>query len=268
MIDLACSLVVLALVALVAASYRVRRARRGVVRFDRVDRDGGSPLLSARPMHVGYWALQPAARACAVVGVSANTITAMSAVAGVAAGVSAAAGHLGVAALLAASASVGDALDGLVARQAGTATASGALFDAAADRYQELSLLAGIAYGFRASPAVLGLALLAIAGAFMVSYASAKAEALGVVAPRGAMRRAERAVYLDAGLALTPLTSALGLRLGASEAFANLPIVLAVALVAIVGNISAVKRLRAIGSAADRKTSVASAPAGAVSPAE
>jgi hypothetical protein len=37
------------------------------------------------------------------------------------------------------------------------------------------------------------IALGAIAGSFMVSYSTAKAEALSVEAPRGSMRRSERA---------------------------------------------------------------------------
>ena len=40
------------------------------------------------------------------------------------------------------------------------------------------------------------VALVAIIGSFMVSYSTAKAEAMGVKPPRGSMRRAERSVYL------------------------------------------------------------------------
>ena len=78
----------------------------------------------------------------------------------------------------------------------------------------------------------------------MVSYASAKAEALQVAAPRGAMRRAERAVYLSLGSVLVPITT----RLFAHEPWwaREAPMLAALALVGVVGNVSAVRRLHAV----------------------
>ena len=82
----------------------------------------------------------------------------------------------------------------------------------------------------------------------MVSYTTAKAEAMGVAPPRGAMRRAERAVYLMVGAALTPVASALFAD-SPSLALRELPIILALTIVAVVANISAVQRLAAIAAA-------------------
>ena len=48
----------------------------------------------------------------------------------------------------------------------------------------------------------------------MVSYSTAKAEALGVEPPRGAMRRQERAVYFVLGAALVPIVAAAAHRWG------------------------------------------------------
>ena len=54
----------------------------------------------------------------------------------------------------------------------------GALLDASGDRYQEFFFLGGLAMFFRGSPPALMATLAALAGSFMVSYSSAKAEAL------------------------------------------------------------------------------------------
>jgi phosphatidylglycerophosphate synthase len=122
----------------------------------------------------------------------------------------------------------------------------GELFDAAVDRYVEFLLLAGLAVYFRGSPVVIVLCLATVLGAFMVSYTTAKAEALGVKPPKGAMRRAERGVYVIFGCMLAPLW---GLVVPGDRSFATiaygreLPIELALFLVALVANVSAVRRM-------------------------
>ena len=80
--------------------------------------------------------------------------------------------------------------------------------DAAVDRYGEFFLLGGLVYYYRTHDQVLFIVLAAIVGGFMVSYVTAKAEAMGVVAPRGAMRRGERGSYLIFGAAFTPIAKA------------------------------------------------------------
>lgn len=163
-------------------------------------------------------------------GVTADTVTLVSLALALGAAILLATGHFGPAAAVMIVASLGDALDGLMARQSASASVAGALLDASADRYGELFFLGGIAIRFRDSVAILSLTLAAIAGSFMVSYGSAKAEAIGVPVPPGAMRRAERAVCLCAGVLLASM-------LGGGA------IVAAVALVAVVGNVSAIRRL-------------------------
>jgi CDP-diacylglycerol--glycerol-3-phosphate 3-phosphatidyltransferase len=144
-------------------------------------------------------------------------------------------GHYGPAGAAMIVASLGDAIDGLMARHSGTASVAGALLDASADRYEELFFLGAIAIRFHDSVAVLTLTLAAIAGSFMVSYGSAKAEAIGVPVPPGVMRRAERAACLCAGVVLA---------CGIGEA----AIVASVALVAVLGNVSAIRRLVKLAS--------------------
>jgi CDP-diacylglycerol--glycerol-3-phosphate 3-phosphatidyltransferase len=134
----------------------------------------------------------------------------------------------------------------MVARETGTASASGEVLDATIDRYSELLFLGGIAYCERPNGAATLLALAALAGAVMVSYSTAKAEALSVEAPRGSMRRQERAVYLILGTALVPLAAVAADSAGLPPWFARLPLYVALSLVGLVGNVSAVRRLRAV----------------------
>jgi CDP-diacylglycerol--glycerol-3-phosphate 3-phosphatidyltransferase len=256
-IDLACSLGILALVAAAGAAYGVQKSRAGAARFDRVDQAGASALLGKGVMEAGYWSLQPAGRALVAMGLTANGVTLCSLVLGLLAAAALSLGHFGVGAALTAAATLGDALDGIVARQTGTAGGAGEVFDAAVDRYQEFFFLSGLAVFFRADGVALALTLLAVIGSFMVSYGTAKAEALGVASPRGAMRRVERAVYLDAGVLFGPIAGAVAARFGLPAWVEHAPILLALGLVGAVGNVSAVRRLMAVARAVAAKEGAA-----------
>jgi CDP-diacylglycerol--glycerol-3-phosphate 3-phosphatidyltransferase len=249
-IDLACSFAILAVFAAAAAAYGVHKSRAGAARYARVDRAGASALLGKGAMEAGYWSLQPVGRALVALGITANGVTLISLVLGLLSAVALAFGHFGIGAALTAAATLGDALDGIVARQTGTASDAGEVFDAAVDRYQEFFFLGGLAVYFRADMLALVLTLLAVLGSFMVSYGTAKAEALGVESPRGAMRRVERAVYLDAGVLFVPVAGALAARFALPSWVEHTPILLALALVGGVGNVSAVRRLYAVARAA------------------
>jgi len=209
--------------------------------------------------------LAPIARGLIAAGVTANGVTAVALALGLAGGVLLASGRFGAAAALIVLASLGDALDGVLARVSKTASSAGAIFDAAADRYQEMAILAGLAIHLRGDVASLSLVLGALLASFMVSYGSAKAEAMRVQVPDGAMRRFERAVCLCGGIALVPVTSAL-VRAGTVAPWAaEAPILAALAIVAVVGNASAVLRLRAIAASTHpTKTAEATMPSQAV----
>ncbi len=247
-LDLASSIALVAIPVVVSVAYAGRLALRGRATSARVEREGHSALLAKGVMEMFHWALAPVGRACVRAGITANAITFASLALGLAAGVAVAAGHLGAGALLAALCSVGDALDGVVARLSRRASEAGEVLDAAVDRYTELALLGGLAVHLRYDVRLLVLTLLAICASFMVSYSTAKAEALGVTPPRGSMRRSERAVCLVLGTALAPVAAEL---LGERSAIA--PVALALLLVAVAGNISAVRRLTAVARAADAK---------------
>jgi CDP-diacylglycerol--glycerol-3-phosphate 3-phosphatidyltransferase len=244
--DLICSYVVLTLAAGMLSTHALRGVRRGTFVDGR--RQAGDPLVDwARPVLVRT--LSPVVDALIAAGVSANAVTGASLGAGLFAGGALALGHFGIAACAMAVASLGDAVDGLLARRTQTASSGGALFDASVDRYEEFFVLGGLALYFRSNAGALALGLLAIAGSFMVSYGSAKAEANGVPVPGGVLRRASRASLLAAGTTLVPIAKTIVPPLSAPAWAAYSPVLLVLALIAVAANASAIVRLRAVACA-------------------
>jgi len=244
-IDLFFSLGMWALVALVAVLYVVRSVLRGRARFARTDADGGSVFLSKRIMEMAYWLLNPLIDGLVALRITPNQVTAFSLLPALGAGVAVAFGMFGLASMLATMATLSDIVDGVLARRTGVSSDAGEVFDAAVDRYGEFFLLGGMLIYWRDQWSVMLLVLAAIIGSFMVSYATAKAEALRVPAPRGAMRRSERAVYLIVASALTAITKVVFVEVQ-SVSIRELPIMAALTIVGTVANISVVQRLGAI----------------------
>lgn len=246
---LAVALVVLFLV----TTYGVRVLVKGRAHFDRIDRQGGSRLLSKAAMEIGYWILSPLARALASLHVSPNQVSWISFGFGALAGVFLARGHFGFGAICATICGLLDSVDGMVARLSGVASDAGELLDAAIDRYVEFFFLAGLAIYYREQPALQLLTLMALLGSFMVSYSTTKAEALQIEPPNGLMRRPERAVYLTAGAALSGPSIAW---FESTPEFATplaYPMVLALAMVAVLANFSAIERFWLIAKALRRR---------------
>ncbi len=102
--------------------------------------------------------------------------------------------------------SILDILDGALARQSGKQTPFGAFLDSTTDRVGEGFMLGAIALVFfrHANEVALGFAIAAVAGSFLVSYARARAEALGLRGDVGIGSRAERVVVISVGLAFAP----------------------------------------------------------------
>jgi CDP-diacylglycerol---glycerol-3-phosphate 3-phosphatidyltransferase len=226
--------------------YGFRIASRGVFHSERVSRIGGTVLVGRGIMDATYWAIEPIVRGLAALGVTPNGLTWSALVLGLGAGIALALGWFGLATLLATLSTIGDILDGQVARLTKKGSNSGELLDAAVDRYTEFAFLAGLALFLRDSWWQLTLALGAALASFMVSYASAKAEALRVTPPRGLMRRHERSIYLIIGIGLVPLV---GPTLQAHGLPYAGPCLVSLAVVAVIGNIAAVVRLVRIGRA-------------------
>ena len=99
-----------------------------------------------------------------------------------------------------------DILDGALARAGGKTTPFGAFLDSTTDRISEGFMLTAIAYVLAKHhhPTFVAVAVLAVAGSFLVSYTRAKAEALGLRGDVGIGSRAERVVVITAGLVLAP----------------------------------------------------------------
>jgi CDP-diacylglycerol--glycerol-3-phosphate 3-phosphatidyltransferase len=111
---------------------------------------------------------------------------------------------LGAATFLAGS--VLDVLDGALARAGGKSTPFGAFLDSTTDRVGESFMLTAIAYVFaRGNKDVfVAVAMAAVAGSILVSYARARAEALGLKGDVGIGSRAERVIVISLGLVLAP----------------------------------------------------------------
>jgi phosphatidylglycerophosphate synthase len=155
-------------------------------------------------------------------------------------------GHFGSAACFATISALLDTLDGMVARLTGVSSDAGEVLDAAVDRYVEFFMLGGLVIYYREIPVLMILAFAALIGSFMVSYSSAKAEALQVDPPKGPMRRPERALYLILGAALSPVTIPWLERVREFPIPIAHPMVMALGLIGVLANVSAAERFWAI----------------------
>jgi CDP-diacylglycerol--glycerol-3-phosphate 3-phosphatidyltransferase/CDP-diacylglycerol--inositol 3-phosphatidyltransferase len=104
-----------------------------------------------------------------------------------------------------------DLIDGAMARKTGRSSSFGAFLDSTLDRTGENLLLAGIAVGCAAASFEIGVGLAALAMAFasVVTYARARAEAVGLRGEVGIAPRPERLVVLSIGLILAGLLGGL-----------------------------------------------------------
>jgi CDP-diacylglycerol--glycerol-3-phosphate 3-phosphatidyltransferase len=100
-----------------------------------------------------------------------------------------------------------DILDGALARSRGIGSPFGAFLDSTVDRVGEGFMIASIGLVLMRHDQMWGVALAfaAVAGSFLVSYARARAEALGLRGDVGLGSRAERVVVITAGLVLAPI---------------------------------------------------------------
>lgn len=91
-----------------------------------------------------------------------------------------------------------DMLDGIVARVNGKATKFGAFLDSVLDRYSDAFLFISFSWYFAATKNHTGsfLSLGTLVGAFLISYARARAEGLGQECHTGLMERPERLILL------------------------------------------------------------------------
>jgi CDP-diacylglycerol--glycerol-3-phosphate 3-phosphatidyltransferase len=103
--------------------------------------------------------------------------------------------------------SVLDVLDGALARSRGIGSPFGAFLDSTVDRVGEGFMIGAIGLVLMRHDQMWGVALAfaAVAGSFLVSYARARAEALGLRGDVGLGSRAERVVVITTGLVFAPV---------------------------------------------------------------
>jgi CDP-diacylglycerol--glycerol-3-phosphate 3-phosphatidyltransferase len=129
-----------------------------------------------------------------------------------------------------------DIMDGKIARATDRATKFGALYDSTLDRYGEVMVLFGLAFYYSKNIFMLfgadlsTLLILAISmslgGSVMTSYVRARAEGLDMDCKVGIMIRTERIIFLGFGAIIHELV-----------------LVIALVIIAIFANITAIQRL-------------------------
>jgi CDP-diacylglycerol--glycerol-3-phosphate 3-phosphatidyltransferase len=151
--------------------------------------------------NIDAW-VKPVGTSMKKAGISADFITLIGLLMGVACAVFIGMGWLSLGLLFMILAGVPDLLDGAIAKAAGTAGKRGAFFDSVTDRVTDALLFGGVAWYFtRISNGPLPMLPFAVfASASVVSYLRAKADALGFDAHVGVVERAERIVLLGLGL--------------------------------------------------------------------
>jgi CDP-diacylglycerol--glycerol-3-phosphate 3-phosphatidyltransferase len=140
-----------------------------------------------------------------------------------------------------------DALDGTMARLRGESSDFGAFVDSVSDRYSELIIYGGLMYYYLSMGDPLGGLLVfgAAAGSVLVSYVKARAEGLGYEAKVGLLTRVERYLVLAPALVFNQ-------------------VLIGLAIIAVLANITALQRIWHVRSQAHAKmkTAVPGAPDG------
>jgi len=154
-----------------------------------------------------------------------------------------------------------DLFDGTLARATGRVSKLGAFMDSVFDRWGEALVYVGLVAGCTRAGFQLGawLATVAMASAFLVSYARAKSEGLGFttgtgMAAIGLMPREVRLIVLTLGLVATGLAGGVTATL---DATGSAMIAAALAIIAVGATVTVIQRVlhvraQAAGEASDR----------------
>lgn len=184
-------------------------ARSGFRRDERIEGRKTGPFLGRTLMYFVLWLIAPVERLFARWRISPHLLTATSLALSAAAALAVFRGHFALGGWLYLLTGLFDILDGRVARATGRAGAGGAYLDSVSDRFAEALFFCGLGWYYRSSPVLL-LVFAALVGSFLVSYARARGESLGVAdSDGGAMQRPERILYLGFGVALSPASALL-----------------------------------------------------------
>ena len=150
-------------------------------------------------------ALIPIGRVLQRIGITADVVTVIGIAMSGAAAVAIGRGNLLLGFILLILTGIPDALDGAVAKAAGTSSKRGALFDSVSDRLTDALLFGGLTWHYASTRPghLMMLPVAVMASAQIISYQRAKAEILGYEAKGGVMERAERFIVLALGLLLS-----------------------------------------------------------------
>ena len=191
--------------------------------------DADKRILPERLQSIFLKILSPLTHLLTKWGVSPNTITLAGLIITVLAALAFTAGYIRLGGVLVLLGGLCDTIDGAIARSTGKTTRYGAFYDSVIDRYSELVMFFGITAHFVLVKDYLTViaVFFAMCGSIMVSYTRARGESLGYKTEVGIMQRAERIVLLGAG-ALFHITA----------------LKIAIWLIAVLANLTALQRIR------------------------
>ncbi len=192
----------------------------------------GSFILGSFVRSWFYWAVGPVVRMSVVVGLGPTFYNLLGVAFGIGAGIAFATGHVTLGGWGVLLGGVADVLDGRVARAREIADRAGAFLDSTLDRFAEVGAFVGLAVLFRSSAPSVALAVTAMGGSLLVSYARARGESQGVVCKLGIMQRAERLLLLGFGGLLDPTVAGVW---GGGEVGTLLVPILAIVAVGTIG---------------------------------
>ena len=160
------------------------------------------------PFFIGYyyWMMTPIFRAAEASGLKPDQVTLISAGAAAATAVAIATGHFALASALLIGGSSLDMVDGHLARAKNLATPGGAFLDSTIDRLCDGLIFAGCVV-YYSGTLMMYVALVALITCYLVSYARARSESLGLYGAEGLAQRADRIVLLGIAMAFSPVVA-------------------------------------------------------------
>ena len=221
------------------AVFAVLAKVRGRPHTERIDKHGGSVLLTSFAGEYAVWFLRQPVRLCTRLRIHPDALSWGGLLLSLAAIPCLATGRFGLGGWLFMFGAMLDSMDGTVARNLGLAGDAGEFLDAVLDRIADMGVLLGLTYYYRERLWAAALCAVALCASTMISYMRAKAEAMQIDCPRVVLRRPERVVYLGCGMAVAPVVAAF------VEPLAPRPVyhltLATVALVAVLGTVGTVR---------------------------
>lgn len=192
------------------------------------------------------WFVGPVTRVLQSVGVTPNHITAFSLLLALCAAAAIGLNQMMLGVWLFVAAASCDVMDGVLARAMNAQSEQGAFFDSFVDRAAEGIIFGGFAYLGQGS-FLTWISMFAFGASFLVSYARARGQSLGVDASMGPMQRPARLV----AVLFATFFAAIGQFVGTAGAiaFGQLSIVVVITAVALLSLFTAARRVNAIMTA-------------------